>query len=684
MSDKPTYEEIEKKVHERECQKEQARHEDTPTRKEARNVLYVSEEKYKTLFDNMAQGAFYQRADGVVVDCNHAAVEMLGVSRDQFLGKTSKISDLHVIAEDGSTLPDEQHPSMVALTSGKPVRNFLAGVFNSIKKDYVWLNINAIPQFKKGEDKPYQAFVTLHDVTARIRAVEALSQSEQINKESLKLLQLVVDTIPLRLFWKDLDLVFLGCNSLFAKDAGFTDPNDLVGADDFRLTWKEQAELYRKDDLDVIKSGQPKLNYEELQTTSEGKHLTLLTSKVPIRNTKNEIIGILGMYEDITLRKREERELLRMQKLDSLGRLAGGIAHNFNNILTTILGNISLAKVECFAHGKIYERLVHAEAACLNAKDLSQQFLIFSKGGSPVKTPIATADLVTTHCQLALSGTTSTCKDTFTEDLWNIEADAGQIGQVLTNILINADQAMPNGGLIRVDCENVVVKNDDALPLKDGNYVKLSIHDQGSGIEEENLGKIFDPYFTTKATGTGLGLASAYSIIKEHEGYLSVESTLESGSVFTIFIPAITTSIKKTEPSESSIASGYGYILVMDDDKIILDVVGLMLEHLGYESEFAEDGDKALALYEKAMKSEKPFDLTLMDLIIPNGMGGEEAIQKLLAIDPNAKVIVSSGYSSDPIMANYEKYGFSGILKKPYCLAEFSQIMKQLLGDENY
>ena len=320
----------------------------------------------------------------------------------------------------------------------------------------------------------------------------------------------------------------------------------------------------------------------------------------------------------------------------------------------------------------------------MNAKDLSQQFLIFSKGGSPVKTPIATADLVTTHCQLALSGTTSICKDTFTDDLWDIEADAGQIGQVLTNILINADQAMPNGGLIRVDCENVVVKNDDALPLKDGNYVKLSIHDQGSGIEEENLGKIFDPYFTTKATGTGLGLASAYSIIKEHEGYLSVESTLESGSVFTIFIPAITTSIKKTEPSESSIAPGYGYILVMDDDKIILDVVGLMLEHLGYESEFAEDGDKALALYEKAMKSEKPFDLTLMDLIIPNGMGGEEAIQKLLAIDHNAKVIVSSGYSSDPIMANYEKYGFSGILKKPYCLAEFSQIMKQLLGDENY
>jgi len=681
MTDKPTYKEIAEKVHELECQKKHAHHKDISTRKQADNLLSESEEKYKTLFENMAQGAFFQRADGVVVDCNPAALEMLGLSRDQLLGETSMAPEWRVVAEDGSDLPGDQHPSMVALTSGKPVYNFLAGVFNPVREDLVWLNINAIPQFKEGEDEPYQVSVTLHDTTARIRAIEALKQSEQINKEGLKLLQLVVDTIPMRLFWKDLNLVFSGCNQMFAKDAGFTEPNELIGADDYSMGWWEQAALYQKDDLDVITSGKPKLNYEEPQTTPEGKHITLLTSKVPIRNTNDEIIGLLGMYEDITLRKREEDEFVRMQKLDSLGRLAGGIAHNFNNILTTIIGNISLAKIECSSNDKIYERLAHAETACLKAKELSQQFLIFSRGGTPVKEPIDTANLIQTNSQLALSGTTSTYKCTIAKDLWNIEADAGQIGQVLTNILINADQAKPSGGLIRLNCENIVVSDEDAFPLKNGNYVKVSIRDQGTGIQEEILDKIFDPYFTTKDIGTGLGLASAYSIIKQHEGYLYVESTSDSGTVFTFCIPASTASTKTIQTSESSIVTGEGYILVMDDDKIVRTVVGFMLKHLGYEFEFAEDGERALALYEKAMQSGKPFDLVLMDLIIPNGMGGEEAIQKLLAINPNARVIVSSGYSNSPIMANYKKYGFRGILKKPYCLEELSHLVKKFTGD---
>ena len=642
-------------------------------------TFYDAAEKYRALFEDIAQGVFYRRVDGIITDCNPATLEILGLSQEQFLGKSAMPDTWRVIDENGSDLPDEQRPSMVALKTGKPVRNFVAGFFNSVKGDYVWLNINATPQFREGETQPYQSLVTLHDATHRIKAIEALKQSEYEKEESLKLLQLVVDTIPMRLFWKSTDLLYLGCNHLFAKDAGFTEPSELIGKDDFYMGWNEQSELYRKDDLEVIKSGKAKLNYEEPQTTPDGKHITLLTSKVPIRNTSDEIIGLLGIYEDITLRKREETELLRMQKLESLGRLAGGIAHNFNNILMSIIGNISLAQNECSDNSVLAEQLAHAKENCIKAKELSKQFLTFSKGGNPVKEVIDTAKLLEISCQLSLSGTTSVYEHTIAEDLWNIEADAGQIGQVLTNLLINADQAMPGGGKVHIYSRNAVITGLDALPLKNGKYVKISILDQGQGIKGGDLDKIFDPYFTTKDYGTGLGLASAYSIIKQHDGYLGVESTSRSGTTFTMYIPATSAPASKKVPTDSSIIKGEGYILVMDDDKIVLSIVGAMLGQLGYDFEIAEDGETAIDLYEKAMQAGKPFDLVFMDLIVPNGMGGEEAIKKLSAIDPRAKVIVSSAYSNDPILANYKSYGFHGILKKPYALEELSQILQQSL-----
>jgi PAS domain S-box-containing protein len=431
---KPTYEELELKI--RELQRQNK----TPCQKDVEfctvtdNVLPASEVQYKTLFETMAQGAFFQRSDGAVIDCNAAALEMFGMSKDQFMGKTSMDPDWHVLAENGSDLSGNQHPSMVALTSGQPVHDFLAAVFNPKKQDYVWLNINAVPQFKKGESKPYQVFVTLHDVTdlkraeralsnsekrfrtlmnltpggiyqtdgdgncvyaneewlrmagmtfdeakgegwikgiysedhERIRqgwydmikikakwqdeyrfidkegkvtwvyglatpvygddntitgylglniditerkqAEEALKVSEQKNKEAKTFLQLLLDTIPVRLFWKDLGLRYLGCNRLFAQDAGLPSSETLIGSDDYVLGWKEQAKQYRADDLAVIASGKPKLNYEEPQTTPEGRHITLLTSKVPIRDTNNEIIGLLGTYKDITQRKQIEAE----------------------------------------------------------------------------------------------------------------------------------------------------------------------------------------------------------------------------------------------------------------------------------------------------------------------------------------------------------------------------------------
>ncbi|WP_163338978.1 PAS domain-containing sensor histidine kinase [Desulfopila sp. IMCC35008] len=804
---RPTYEELEQKIHELEGQKKTSSQKDVRTSRQADYVLAESEEKYKTLFENMVQGVFYQRSDGELIDCNSAALEMFGLSRDQFMGKTSMAPEWHVIAEDGSDLPGNQHPSMVALTSGKPVYDFLAAVYNPKKNDYVWLNINAIPLFKNGEANPYQVFVTLHDVTRLKLSEAALAESEKrfrtltslspggiyqtdrdgncvyandawllmagmtfdeakvegwikgiysedhdrikqgwydmvktkgkwkdeyrfINKEgkitwvlglatpmydedntitgylglniditerkqaeedleisknkikeAYRFMQLVVETIPVRLFWKDLDSHFLGCNQLFAQDAGVSSSEELIGGDDYALGWKDQAEQYRKDDLEVMTSGKPKLNYEESQTTPEGRKITLLTSKVPIRDENDVVIGILGTYDDITQRKRMENEILRTQKLESLGRLAGGIAHDLNNSLMGIMGNISLAKMGCSPTGEIYERLTNAETACMTAKDLSKQFLIFSKGGDPVRVPTLTAKLIKANCQLALSGTKSICKTNISDDLWNIYADAGQIGQVVTNLLINANEAMPDGGVITLNCENVIIGTNHELPLKSGNYVKISIIDQGFGINEDNIDLVFDPYFSTKKSGTGLGLAAAYSIIKKHEGYIGVESTSETGTVFSIFIPASRSSVTTTEEKEPSIIKGKGRVLVMDDNEIVLDAIGMMLEHLGYDVDFAEDGEKAFNSYEKAMQSESPYDMVLMDLMVPGGMGGEEATQKLLSLDPEAKVVVTSGYSNDPIMANHKRYGFCGVIKKPYRLDELSRFMNQFFND---
>lgn len=626
--------------------------------------------RYFDLYDMAPVGYCTLSDKGLILEANLTAATLLGMPREALINHPFS---RYVHSEDQDAFYLHHRQNLDACGSE-------ACELRMIKQDgaIFWAYLATVTTRHK--DGTSECRMVICDITDRKRTEEALRQSERKARETKNLLTLVLDTIPVRLFWKDLKSVYLGGNTVFAKDAGYSVPEELIGLDDDCMPWKDQAAMYRRDDLEVMNSGKPKLHYEEPQTTPDGGQILLSTSKVPLRDADNRIIGILGTYEDITQRKWAEEELYKMEKLESLGLLAGGIAHDFNNILMVIMGNISFAKMQIPPSENAYERLTIAESAAMQAKDLTRQFFTFAKGGAPIKDILSVANIVGRYSRFALSGTKSTCTSTIPGDLWPIDADEGQIGQALTNILINADQSMRGGGDIRIDCENTDLREDDTLPLPPGKYVKISITDQGNGISEEHLNKIFDPYFTTRGTGRGLGLASAYSIVRQHGGTIAVASIPGSGTTFTLYLPAAETRTPAaTAGQPEQLFTGKGKILVMDDDEVLLQLIETMLKNLGYDVELAVDGRDALAKYAEAQHSSQPFDAVILDLTVRRGMGGRETIAHLIEMDPQARAIVSSGYSDDPAMAAYQEYGFSAVIPKPYRIEDLSAVMQQVL-----
>ena len=379
-------------------------------------------------------------------------------------------------------------------------------------------------------------------------------------------------------------------------------------------------------------------------------------------------------------RTKAEDELIKARRLESIGLLAGGIAHDFNNLLTAIVGNISLAKMTVPPESKVFGRLIEAEKASMRARDLTQQLLTFAKGGAPIKKTVSIAELLIDSASFALSGSNVKCSFDLPSDLWPADIDEGQISQVINNLIINADHAMTGGGLISVRAENLVIGDVDSMPLNAGNYIKISVEDHGSGIPEDLLPKIFDPYFTTKPKGTGLGLTTCYSIIKRHDGLITAESQLDKGSTFYIYLPASVGNVSADKRTAKGALRGKGRVLVMDDEEIIREVTGEMLAHLGYEVDYAADGSKAIEMYTKAKSEGHPFDAVIIDLTIPGGMGGKETIQKLTEIEPGIRALVSSGYSHGPIMAEYRKFGFCGVVAKPYRVEDLARSVHEAIN----
>ncbi len=419
----------------------------------------------------------------------------------------------------------------------------------------------------------------------------------------------------------------------------------------------------------------------------DGRELVIADSGAPIRDRDGSIAGVVLVFRDVTEKKRMDEELQKMSKLESVGILAGGIAHDFNNILAAILGNVSLAKMYSVSPDeRVLKRLEDAEQAVLRAKDLTLQLLTFSKGGSPILKTTSIENVVRETANFALTGSGARCDFTFAEDLFPVDIDEGQMSQVINNLVINSQQAMPDGGVIVIEAANLVVTREmvqHGALLQPGRYVRISVRDHGIGIAPEHLHKVFDPYFTTKDKGSGLGLATSYSIIKNHDGHVTLESEPGSGTTFFIYL-------KASRRSAASITRGIrdnrsttvrARVLHMDDEATILKTTKQMLEGLGYDVTCTADGREAIARYRAARDAGSPFDVVLLDITVPGGLGGKDTMRELIAIDPDVKAIVSSGYSNDPVMASYRKYGFKGVITKPCLMEELDEAIRRVLEE---
>jgi len=369
-------------------------------------------------------------------------------------------------------------------------------------------------------------------------------------------------------------------------------------------------------------------------------------------------------------------ELVRSNRFEALGQLAGGIAHDFNNLLTTILGGVSLAKDARDTSG-----LENSERACLAAKGLSKQLLTFSKGGAAVRQVVKPVDILTDSVRLAAAGSTVKVELNVAPETNTICVDRAQILQVFQNLIINAIQAMPTGqGHIWITAANKPLAEGELAPLPAGSYVAVDVRDNGSGIKPEHLEKIFAPFFTTKKTGTGLGLATVLSIVKRHGGQMGIESEVGAGTTFTVFLPQADKPEEVEARRAPSLRFGTGRILFMDDDEHISTLTGGMLDSLGYKYDLAKSGEEAIQFYKRYLNIGRPYDVVIMDLTIIGGLGGEQTFKLLRELDPDVRAVIASGYDNDDMARQFLDLGFCGYLTKPYRVGDLGKIIRTVLG----
>jgi PAS domain S-box-containing protein len=527
---------------------------------------------------------------------------------------------------------------------------------------------------EKGE--PLRSLGTVQDITAISVAQVALKESEAQQR-------LLLDSTAEAIYGIDIEGNCTFANRSCVDILGFDSVDEILGKNmhDLIHHTRPDGSDYPVNECKIYEAFlESKGTHvdDELFWRKDGEAFDAEYWSHPIIN-EDEILGSVVTFMDITDRKLLENEAIKAQKLESVGLLAGGIAHDFNNLLTSIVGNTDFAKQLCKPGDKISDRLDKVEIAGRQAAALTQQLLTFSRGGDPVKRVVSILEIARESLDISLRGTNVTGVFNAPDDLYLIEADGGQISQVLNNLIINATQAMPTGGKVTVNCKNLHVESSSEPILSHGNYVKILVQDNGAGIDKENIKRIFDPYFTTKKSGTGLGLATSYSIIKNHGGILNVKSIVGKGTTFEIYLPAMDGKASIQDNKDMKVVKGTGRVLVMDDDAEIGDFILLSLDICGYKSKLVFNGEEAVQEYKRAMETKNPYSAVLVDLMIKGGMGGKEAIERLKEIDPKVVAIVSSGYANDPVMVNFEEYGFKGAIAKPYKVDDLGRVIFESL-----
>ncbi|MCA9462720.1 MAG: PAS domain S-box protein [Nitrospira sp.] len=637
-----------------------------------RNTLTELQSRYHSLVDSAHEGIISADLHGTIVSWNPAAQAIFGYHPQEIMGKS-----ILALVEEGYRdlyrrgLEDISYGQTTSHPLQRPLE--LTGLRKSGETFALEISLTS---WKVGLDTHY-GFI-LRDISDR-------KFSEQSLIEERERLVTTLQSVAEGLITTDREGRISFFNPLAEAITGWTHAEAIHRPlqEIFRIG-TERASNQQVHALPfpapTLPHGQP----EELPSmllTKTGSQRTITMRETPIRDHQGHLWGTVIVFRDITDHYRQQEEQQRLNKLNSLGVLAGGLAHDFNNLLTTILGNVFVAKLRMIPKDPLAQNLEQAEHACLRAKELTQQLLTFAKGGAPIKTSISLGDLVRKSTIFALSGSSISCHFDIPDDLWPLDADPAQLRQVIQNIAINARQAMPNGGHFSVRIQNTSYPHHPAAAvpaLEPGHYLQITLEDQGSGIEEQNLPNIFDPYFTTKPGASGLGLATAHSIIRHHLGHISVYSLPGQGTKFSVFLPSSYSPSTTQEPSLAPTHAQRGRVLVMDDEQSIRRMVEDALTQFGYEVTSAQDGHETIALFSESLAAGRKFDVVLLDLTIPGAMGGKEAIQHLRSLDPQVKAIVTSGYSDDPIMSDYQRYGFHSILVKPYRIMDLAKLLESV------
>lgn len=416
----------------------------------------------------------------------------------------------------------------------------------------------------------------------------------------------------------------------------------------------------------------------------DGTERVVSYSGAPIRSQAGKIRGMVLVIRDISERRKLEERLFKNRKLESVSVLAAGIAHDFNNILTGIMTSLFVARTQVKPDSETYQLLSEAEQSAFRASSLTKQLLTFAKGSTPVRQRLPVRELIEETAGFCLSGSLADYELELSEDLFDVELDRGQMDQALSSIIVNAEESMPDGGLIRIRAENRTIGSEHGLPVRKGHYVAISVTDQGGGIPEDDLHRIFDPYYTTKPNHNGLGLTTAHSVVSQHDGCIDVESVVGKGATFYVYLPAAEVREQKHEwdmedSTDSPVARRR--VLFMDDEDYIRRTAAKLLEHIGYETTTAARGEEVLDLYRESLDESRPFDVVVLDLSVNGGKGARETISELRQLDPEVRAVVTSGYATDPILNDFRRFGFTAALSKPYTVQTIEQAIAKALEE---